>query len=71
MSKEKKQPEQEKPETMLTVQRARQAAMLGISHAWRKAGAKEIPSDDRPGMLRRLRVEDILDCIREAAETVK
>lgn len=67
---EEKDQDQAPAQLMLTVHRARQAAMLGISHAWQKAAAKQIPSDDAPGMLRRLRVEDVLDCIREAAEQV-
>jgi hypothetical protein len=72
MSKQK-QPEQDRqleqaPEPMLTVHRARQAAMLGISHAWRKAGAKEIPSDNAPGMLRKVAIGYVLDEIRAAAE---
>ncbi len=73
MSKDRKQPEQDRqpeqvPEPMLTIHRARQAAMLGISHAWRRAGAKEIPSDNAPGMLRKVGLNFILDEIRAAVE---
>jgi len=66
------QPKHETPEPtpgpLLTVHRARQAAMLGISHAWRRAGAKEIPSDNAPGMLRKVGLNFILDEIRAAVE---
>ena len=50
----------------LSVHRARQAAMLGISHAWRDAAAGTIPSDSKPGMLRKVRLSDILYAIQHA-----
>lgn len=71
-SEQEKQDQAPKPDAepdtdpWISVHRARQIAMLGISHAWRDAAAKKIQSDNQPGMLRRIRLSDILDAIQHA-----